>query len=324
MTEPRTVRQRLAMSTIRLARRAFFGTPVERLPIVGRLRGLVYRYGFGGGDLTATIHGLQFRLPPGDVSLGPSFVGGYYEELELGIYEALARESSVIADVGGNIGLYSCIGAAAMPTGRVVAFEPAPANLDFLRQNVAGSQLEERVAVVAAAVSDEPGQARLYLSTSIGNHSLAAGSGGTGRHVDVQVTTIDDYFAGERVDVLKVDVEGFEFHVLKGARQTLAAHKPAVFIELISGRLEDSGVIASDLIELLTDLYDHIFVIDEIHGTVSPTTREDLQKLANGYTHTNLVAVSRAEHRAVLDSFGGGRTRPFGPARTIRKRGSRR
>lgn len=297
------MRQRLAMSTIRLARRAFFGSPVERLPIVGRLRSIVFRYGFGSQELAATIRGLNFALPKGDVSLGPALVGKYYEELELEVYEQLARGSSVIADVGGNIGLYSCIGAAAMPDGRVVAFEPAPGNLEFLRRNVDANGVGDRVEIVGAAVSDKSGEARLYLSDSMGNHSLAAENAASARHVDVPVTTIDEHFGGARVDILKIDVEGFDVHVLRGARETLAKHRPTLFVELLSVRLEQSGVAPSDLIGEITDASEQIFVVDEIRNSVRRISRDELLALAERHTHTNLVAVSRPEHLLVLERF---------------------
>lgn len=285
------------MLTIRAARRIFFGTAIEDLRITGWLRGRVFKYGYGSHELETTILGLKFALPAGDVSLVPALVGGYYEQLELMVYQRLAEASSVIADVGANIGLYSCVGAASTgDASRTFAFEPAPDNLEFLARNVAQNGLEGRVVIIGEAVSDAPGQARFHLSDGIGNHSLAANNAGSGRHVDVPVTTIDRYFAGERVDILKVDVEGFDVHVLRGARETLRAHKPAVFVELLTVRLEESGDTPSDLIDELTSVYEHVFVIDELRGAVKAVSRQELLALAEGRVHTNLVAVARPEH----------------------------
>jgi len=300
-----TTRQRLVLFTLRTARRVFTDTPIERLPITGWIRSHLFRAAYGSGELEATIRGLTLALPGGDISMVPSLVAGYHEELELEIFERMAQESSVIADVGANVGLYTCVGARAMPSGTVVAFEPAPANLEFLRRNVERNGVADRVAVVAEAVSDAPGQARFFLSDGIGNHSLASENAGSERHLDVSVTTVDQHFGGGHVDILKVDVEGFDTHVLKGARETLAAHHPAVFVELLTSHLEQGGISPQDLVNALADQYAHIFVVDNVRRTVKESTRDELLTLAGQQVHTNLIAVDRPEQLAAVTSFGG-------------------
>jgi FkbM family methyltransferase len=298
------LRSRVAMTTIRVARRVFSGTPIETLPVTSWLRGLIFRAGFGTGQLETTIRGMSFVLPAGgDVSMVPSLVGGYHERIELDIYAQLAGVSSLVIDVGANIGLYTCVGAAAMASGKVEAFEPVPANLEFLRRNVDANGVADRCVIVEEAVSDRSGSARLYLSNGIGNHSLAAENAESDRYIDVAVTTIDERFAGRKVDVLKVDVEGFDVHVLRGALQTLRTQLPAVFVELLTGRLEHAGIAPSDLVELLVDVYDEIFVTDEPRGLVQRATRAELLKLSERKIHTNLVAVSRPEHLEIVRAY---------------------
>jgi FkbM family methyltransferase len=294
----------LVLYTLRTARRVFTDTPIERLPITGWIRSRLFRAAYGSGELETTIRGLTLTLPGGDVSMVPSLVAGYHEELELEIFERIAQDSSVISDVGANVGLYTCVGARAMPAGTVVAFEPAPANLEFLRRNLARNGVEDRVEVVPEAVSDTPGQARFFLSDGIGNHSLASGNAGSERHLDVTVTTVDQHFAGRLVDILKIDVEGFDTHVLKGARETLAAHHPAIFVELLTSHLEQGGISPRDLVNILADLYAHIFLVDNVRRTVRQSTREELLKLAGEQVHTNLIAVDRPAHLAAVKAFG--------------------
>jgi FkbM family methyltransferase len=298
-----TARQRLATATILIARRVFANTPIERLRVTAWLRGLVFRYGYGNRELSVTILGVTLELPADDLSMVPSLVGGYHERLELAIYERLARGSSLIADVGGNVGLYACVGAASMPSGKVVTFEPAPANLTFLQLNVTRNGLASKVEIVAKAVSDSPGVAKLYLSNGIGNHSLAATSAGSARHIEVPVTTIDSHFAGQHLDIIKIDVEGFDGHVLKGADQTLRMQRPAVFVELLTDRLDNSGLTPEAFVELLSGVHDHLFLADEIRGTVTPIDRAGLLALAGRTVHANLIAVSRPDHLAVVREF---------------------
>jgi hypothetical protein len=66
--------------------------------------------GYGRGEQTTTIQGVQLALPGGDSSMVPSLVGGYHEALELEIFTRLSAGASLVADVGGNVGLYACAG----------------------------------------------------------------------------------------------------------------------------------------------------------------------------------------------------------------------
>jgi FkbM family methyltransferase len=293
----------LGLAVLRVARRLFTGTPVERLRVTSWLRARVYWSAFGRGELKTSIRGVTLALPGNDLSMVPSLAAGYHEELELAIYQDIARSSRRIADVGANVGLYTCVGAASMAAGTVIAFEPAPSNLEFLRRNIQLNGLTDRVIVIDQAVSDVPGQARLFLSDGIGNHSLAARNAGSERYLEVPVTTVDLYFGGESIDVLKVDVEGFDAHVLVGSAATLARHHPAVFVELLTEHLEQGGVAPQDLITVLTRRYDHLFVVDEVRNTVRRSTEPELLALAARNVHTNLIAVQRPEHLAVMEGY---------------------
>jgi len=297
------LRQRLGLAVLRAARRVFTGTPVERLRVTGWLRARVYWAAFGRGELETTIRGVTLTLPGGDLSMVPSLAAGYHEELELAIYEAIASRSTRIADVGANVGLYSCIGAVSMAAGEVVAFEPAPSNVDFLRRNLDRNGVSDKVIVVDQAVSDQPGRARFFLSEGIGNHSLAASNAGSERYLEVPVTTIDRYFDGGLLDILKIDVEGFDTQVLRGSETTLLLHRPAIFVELLTEHLENGGVAPRDLIVALTEKYDHIFVVDGVRNEVKRATEAELLALAARRVHTNLIAVQRPEHLELVSAY---------------------
>ena len=134
----------------------------------------VFRFGYGSEDLEVQFRGLRVVAPAADVTLVPGIVGGFYEQLELDIFIAVAAKSSLVADVGGNIGVFACLAASQMVTGRVVSFEPVPSNVAYLRRNLDANQLTDRVEVVEQAVSDTIGTAPIYIADSIGTHSLAS------------------------------------------------------------------------------------------------------------------------------------------------------
>jgi FkbM family methyltransferase len=141
------------------------------------------------------------------------------------VFTRLAAASRVIVDVGANIGLYACLGAAQLPDGgRLIAFEPVPANLEFLRRNLDRNGLRDRVDVEAAAAGQAPGELVIHLVPD--NIALASASRtrATNLHstesVSAPVVTLDSYFEARpdlQPDIIKTDTEGYDGYVLRGA-----------------------------------------------------------------------------------------------------------
>jgi FkbM family methyltransferase len=130
-----------------------------------------------------------------------------------------------VADVGANIGYYLLLIESAIgPTGHVTCFEPEPANVGELRRNVEANGLGN-VAVAAAAAGAEDGTAALRS----GINGAIVDSGGAD-HL-VPLVRLDSAL-GSPVDFLKIDVEGYEGHVLAGSRRILAEQRPILFLEL--------------------------------------------------------------------------------------------
>lgn len=128
---------------------------------------------------------------------------------------------SVVVDAGANIGIYSrflssCVG----PAGIVHSFEPDPENFARLRTEVASLP---NVRVNQLALSDRAGDSLLYISEELNvDHRAYPTEGETRRTVPIRSTTLDDYFKpGERVDLIKMDLQGYELHALRGAKRVL-------------------------------------------------------------------------------------------------------
>ena len=143
---------------------------------------------------------------------------------------------AVILDVGANVGVTSAIFAISRPEATIYSFEPSPETFGFLCDTVRpfGNVKASRV-----AMSDKPGTMRFYdneTSASASHLSISGNSLG-GSSIEVSVSTIDQ-FVKERsinqVNLIKIDVEGFEPDVISGARQTIERHRPAVFVEVNS------------------------------------------------------------------------------------------
>jgi FkbM family methyltransferase len=147
-------------------------------------------------------------------------------------------------------------------TGAVFAFEPQPKQAAYLRSAVSAMGYDN-VAIVPAAVSDHCGQMSLHIPGGRGrtheaslehgdiDHncgSSSASSNGArsarGTTLCVEVTTLDDFFAQHELNphLLKIDVEGHELAVLRGAQQLLADHHPAILIECEARHRPDHDV----------------------------------------------------------------------------------
>lgn len=152
--------------------------------------------------------------------------GKFYEIDLLGYIEAIqdVLPPGVVVDVGANIGNHTVF--LAEFVGRpVVAFEPNPDVLGLLERNLAvnGSKVE----VVRKGLGAEPGRGTAVIddAANAGNAHLDTSGG------DLEITTMDAQLGGQRVALIKVDVEGMELQVLQGAVETLKKSQPHLFLE---------------------------------------------------------------------------------------------
>jgi FkbM family methyltransferase len=146
-----------------------------------------------------------------------------YEPAETTLFKREIRPGQVVLDIGANIGYYTLIAAKLVgPKGRVIAFEPDPANFALLKKNVEANG-HKNVTLVQKALSDKNGKARLYLNpTNKGDHRLY--DSGDGRSfVTVTRARLDDVLLklDRQVHFIKMDVQGAEASVLRGMKGLL-------------------------------------------------------------------------------------------------------
>jgi FkbM family methyltransferase len=128
----------------------------------------------------------------------------------------------VAVDVGANIGVYTqLLSRWVGPTGFVHSFEPSPEN--FGRLQSAARKLEN-VRLSRSAVGESSRRTTLYVSDKLNVDHRAYLPEGDSRHtVPIEMIALDDYFKpGERVDLIKMDIQGYELHALRGASRVLA------------------------------------------------------------------------------------------------------
>lgn len=155
-----------------------------------------------------------------------------------------------VFDVGANAGYYTVLaGRRVGPTGRVVAIEPLLCNVQHLARNVALNRLDN-VAIVTAAVSDHFGVANFALGANCAMGHLADDDMSeirTGAHASAPLTlvatiTLDSLVdrIGRQPDLVKIDVEGAEMEVLRGAVDTLSGARCTIFLSVHSDALRAS------------------------------------------------------------------------------------
>jgi FkbM family methyltransferase len=175
------------------------------------------------------------------------------------------QPGSVAIDVGANKGSYLYWLSRAVGKGRVYAFEPQRRLAEYLSLACARAGLDN-VSVKACAVGDRSGEATMYIpgasEVSPGaSLSPAVSDRETCASETVEVVTLDEYLASEKdpIRALKIDVEGHELAVLRGARKILETHSPVLVFECERRHL--SGNTMDDVFDFLKALdYDGDFI----------------------------------------------------------------
>ena len=147
---------------------------------------------------------------------------GTYEWTFQSFFFSVIPQGGVVWDVGANVGFYSLL--AARKATKVVAFEPLPENLSYLRRHIELNQVGERVQVIPSAASDHDGTG--LFSVVPGNRS----EGSLRPYGKLPVGTVRLDSLGTVPDMIKIDVEGNEYEVLRGAIETMRTHHPLVLI----------------------------------------------------------------------------------------------
>lgn len=146
------------------------------------------------------------------------------DRLALDLWDSLCRPGATVLDVGANLGLYGLRAARRVgPTGRVIAFEADPDNARLLRQSVARNRLDNLV-VRAEAVAAAVGSVRLFIRPEHKGDSELGYLGGDRPSVEVPATTLDAALVGDqRVDLMKLDIQGAEALAIQGMEALVAA-----------------------------------------------------------------------------------------------------
>jgi FkbM family methyltransferase len=217
------------------------------------------------------------------------------EAREVATLRSLTTPGMIIADVGANIGFYTLQMAAWVgPAGRILAFEPDPFNVRLLRARAEAAQ-PANVDVYPLALGEAAGTATLY-SSAYNRADNRIGQRHQEPHVEaceVAIRTLDDVLA-ERglaaIDALKIDVQGHEAQVLRGAQQALGAGVRWIWLEFSPDHLRGSGSDPERFLAGLAGLGMDLFEVTE-RAELKPLAdyRAHTRKLGSGYGDVVLI-----------------------------------
>lgn len=238
-----------------IGRYLYYNTPIR-----GLRRGLLLRD--GGSVMSCSVGEVSARFYVTNDAEMDRFdtVFGLAELSEQPVLESFLRSidpDETIFDIGANVGIYTCLAGCKLDSGSVHAFEPHPNNVRRLKENIQLNNLTSSAKINEYALSDVTGKFDLSVQVSSeaaeGGHSLISDS-------DIGETIVVSTYRGDELigeelpepDVIKIDVEGAEFKVLRGLQQTLTENTPEIYCELHKEQLEEDGASVDEVTEYLT------------------------------------------------------------------------
>ena len=154
---------------------------------------------------------------------------GSYEMNKRLAFEKMIQPGFVVYDIGANVGYFTLLAAVLTgEKGQVYAFEPLPRNIEFLKKHISLNNLSN-VEVIQAAVSDHSGEALFEFGASTAMGHLSP----TG-DLRIKMVSLDRMIANGNLfapDVIKIDVEGAEYEVLRGAENLIETSHPILFLD---------------------------------------------------------------------------------------------
>jgi len=224
-------------------------------------RRMIWDSYYSAGKLAALDvewHNMRLTLQLGNDLSKQLFITGCFDPNEFALLNRFLEPGMRFVDAGANEGLYALFAAARVTdAGEVWAFEPSSRELARLRHNCSLNGFSHLKAV-GCALSDRSGVAILSVAEDghAGHNTLGRLADGVRQVLteEVPVRTLDDIAAAEnwdRVDVLKIDVEGAELRVLMGAKHVLRTMRPLILFECSPAALERNDATVTQLLDLL-------------------------------------------------------------------------
>lgn len=222
---------------------------------------------------------LRFKLDRSTYMGSAIYWQGYYSRSELFLLARMLHPSMVFADIGANQGEYTVFAAKRVPNGRVLSFEPSDSSYRSLEENIRINRFSN-VTAYNVGLHEQAGVFEIYEpdDTEKARHTPIPGLRNEGVSTiykvqdisrlrgTIKVEAFDQVFAEtglDRLDVMKIDVEGAELPVLRGAVTSLKRYRPTILMELNKLTFEAAGYAVSDVVGFLADLNYEFYTVGD-------------------------------------------------------------
>lgn len=281
-----------------LLRHRFISSLVDlNLPGINRLavflsNKLIPKYRHPEGIILQTIHGIKLHINPAqDQGLEKTlYAFGTYEKGIIRYLEGSLTNGSVFLDIGANIGLMTCVASRLVgPNGKVLAFEANPKTVPILEQNLALNECEN-VVMYPFGLGNEQGTATFYENWDVNRGGASFLKQGEQSGTDVRIEKLDDLLEEQRIDLVKIDVEGFELFVLQGGQQLFEKTQPIFILEVSEQRSESKGVSPKEIMDFVQKLGNYRFY--KLKGTKERASKlVEIKSARELPEHDNIICI---------------------------------
>ena len=236
------------------------------------------------------LSGLRLMIYPGAEIYRVIYVSGVYEPNSMIAARQLLPEGGVFVDVGASMGLFSLVAARTVgPSGRVFSFEPSTRDFKRLAEHLELNRLDN-VKATHLAIADSIGSATLTIASEAhsGHNTIGSAFGHQGIEAigaeRVRTTTLDhflDCHEVNRLDLVKLDIEGSELKALSGMRGAFERLRPSLMFEVFEAALEINGASVDALEAILKEYRYSLWNIDDATARLTPLSRLSVSRSEN-------------------------------------------
>lgn len=223
-------------------------------------------------------NGLKVVVDPNEPEFGRYIAAdGVWEAHIVEAIRANLKAGESFVDIGANVGVMSFNAAQAVgPQGKVIGFEPNPRNISAFRRGILANGFGN-VLLYPFAVSDHR---EMIGVTSASNGKVIGDAVATQAADVIQAVPVDELLADEaRVDLVKMDIEGYEPQALRGLAQTLARHKPMILLEFNPLCLKEQNADPAAFADTIFQLTSVVQLVEHDYSRTDVRSAGDLMAL---------------------------------------------
>jgi FkbM family methyltransferase len=239
------------------------------------------------GSVEKRIDGITYKLDVKELIDRAIYIYGYFESDVTAFINRFTQKGMTVFDIGANIGCHALrFGKLVGTTGRVIAFEPMSYAYGKLKQNVGLNKFNITVEKIALSNVSTIANAVFRSSWTLDKSKKT----NVKTAEKLVFMTLDEYVDQHhigKIDLIKIDVDGYELKVLTGGKRSIGNFKPIILIELGEYTLDMYGDDLYSLIDLLFSLNYQIFISD----LKNPLSKQQILQLIPKHSTVNALAL---------------------------------